>query len=273
MIGIRCGITAGISAGIGVGTSPGAGGGGGIPGVTRDATSSKYRPANTSEWTALMTAAVLATGNPSSTWPMQEASGNLADSIGTVTLTAAGASLLYRQAVAGWSSLALTIPDGLANHNAQNTTTCPDISLTSVMLLLYVRMPAAAPAATRRFLRLDSTGVLIPITTMPRLQCTTGGVGGTTVTGASDPTGGAVRPVVVVIDRTGGRAVLYTDQEKIIGTVGTYTGIVLGIGSSGGNSADSGFLYGAAFSGASAELSDAQVKTLLVTLGWSIPWT
>src|SRR5678815_1520650 len=77
--------------------------GSGIPGVTRDSTSSIYAPANATEWTALMAAAPLATGNPASTWICQEASGSLLDSIATVHMTQQGAGHLYQQSVPGWT--------------------------------------------------------------------------------------------------------------------------------------------------------------------------
>lgn len=252
-------------------TLPLAPSGGSIPGVSRDATSLKYVPANAAEWTALMAAASLATGNPSDTWNLQEAAAPMIDTIGANNMTMSGAGLLFQQPVAGWSRLAIATPDGQPNHNAQ-TLTAVDISTTSALALVYVRMPVAAPAATRRLVRLNSTGVRTDINTTPVLQCLTQGVGGTTVNGVSNPTS-AVRPLVVQIDRTGGRTRVFTDQEKIVGTVGTYVTPVFNLGSSGGNSADASYLYCALFTGAAAELSEAQVKTLLQTLDWTIPWS
>ena len=243
--------------------------------VARDATSLKRMPATLTQWTDF-NAYHVAIGTvdfpdvlPSSLYLFQEASGNIVDAIGGITLTATGASLLYQQAVTGWSALEFRTPDGLASHNAQNTTTAVDISATSALWMLYIRMPAATPAATRRFGRINATGILSTITATPVLQCVTGGAGGSTVGGASNPTA-AVRPLVIQVDRANTRAMVLTDQETITGTAGTYATIALGVGSSGGNSADAGYIYGPLFTGAAAEISVAGTKSLLRAMNWTI---
>ena len=243
-----------------------------MAGVTRDGGSLIYVPATGSEFATALSVAGMGGRSVLSIYGFQEASGNLADSVGSNTLTATGASWLYQQALSGWSRKQITIADGNTNHNFQNTTTAPDISTTSVMLIGYIAMPAAAPAGARRFFRLDTTGALAQISATPRMGIVTQGAGGTTVNGTSDPTN-AVRPVVLMIDRTNAKAMLYTNQEKIVGTVGTYTGIALGYGASGGTCPSTGYAYGAVLSGANAEMTDAQVKSLLQTLGWTIPWS
>lgn len=245
-----------------------------MAGVTRDG-SLIYTPSTNGEWTTTMSAAGLATGNPTSLWLTQEASGNLADTLAAGnTLTVAGASWLYQQAISGWTRKGLTVPDASANHNAQNTTTVPDILTTSVMLLAYVFMPAAAPAATRRIMRLDSTtGAVVVLNTTGTVGCLTQGTGGTTVNGTSNACTGVVRPIVLRIDKTNNRVNVYTDQDKIVGTQGTYAGLVTGFGSQSSNTPAIGLLYEVMFSGSAAELTDAQVKSLLQTLGWTIPWS
>jgi hypothetical protein len=246
--------------------------------VERDATSLIRVPSSLTQWQNFNAYHVaIGTANfpnvtPSSLYLMQEASGNLADSIDGITLTATGASLIYQQAVAGWSRKAFAIPDGLVTHNAQNTTTAVDISTTSALWMLYVRMPAGAPAAVRRLARINATGMLGSLSTTPRIQCVTGGAGGSTVNGTSNPTG-AVHLFAIQANRALPQARIFTDQEKVAGTVGTYATVALGIGSSAGNSADVGYLYGPLFTGAAAELSDAQVKSLAQALGFTIPWS
>lgn len=241
--------------------------------VTRDATSLIYVPASAGEWSSTMAVAGIGSGNPASTWLCQEASGNLADSIGANTLTVAGASWAYRQAVTGWTRLALTVPDASANHNAQNNATVPDVQTTSVLLYGIVSMPAAAPAANRRIAHLDGTSAaIIQLNTTPRLQCVTGGAGGSVVTGTANPVN-AVRPLIACVNRTANTAKVYSDQEKITGTQGTYSGVSIGWGSSSGTSPAMGLLYGAMWTGSAAELTDAQIKTLLQTLNWGIAWS
>ena len=273
MIGVRLGGSVGTRDGVALGISGDpVGPDNGMSSVTRDALSGIFCPASTGEWTTTLTTAGQS-GNPLSTWLCQEASGNLADSLAANTLTITGASWAYRQAVTGWSRLAVTLPDAASNHNAQNTTTVPDVSTTSVLLMLYVSFPAVAPAAGRRIARLDSTtGAIAAITSSPVVQCLTQGTGGTTASGISSPLG-AVRPVIIAVNRTAGTAKVYTNQDKVTGTQGTYAGLAVGFGSSSSLAMNMGVLYGALFSGANAERTDAQVKSLLTTLGWSPAWT
>lgn len=246
--------------------------------VDRDATSLIRVPSSLTQWQDFNAYHVaIGTANfpnvlPSSLFLMQEASGNLADSIDAITLTATGISLIYQQAVTGWTRKAFAIPGGLAAHQAQNTTTAVDISATSAMWMLYVRMPAATPVAVRRLARINATGIRADISTAPVIQCVSNGAGGSTVSGAANPTGG-VRLLILQANRALPQTRVYTSQEKISGTVGTYATIALGVGSSGGFAADAGYLYGPLFTGAAAELSDAQVKSLAQALNWTIPWS
>jgi hypothetical protein len=66
-----------------------------------------------------------------------------------------------------------------------------------------------------------------------------------------------------------------TDQDKLLPTFGgTMAGTLLGFGGvAGGNQCSNmGLVYACRFSGAAAELTAAQIKTLLQTLGWTIGW-
>jgi hypothetical protein len=276
MIGPRSGVKCGVRCGVAAGSSAdevGADAGGGMVGVTQDATSLIYVPATAGEWTTTMAVAGIGSGNPASLWLCQEASGNLSDTIDSNALTVAGANWTYRQAVTGWARLALKVTDASANHNAQNNATVPDVQTTSALLYGVVSMPAVAPGANRRIAHLNGTSLAtIGFTTVPRLQCVTGGAGGSTVNGTQNPTA-AVRPIIICVNRAANTAKVYSDQEKITGTQGTYTGVSIGWGSSGATTPAIGLLYSALWTGAAAEMSDAQIKTLLQTLGWTIPWT
>ena len=61
-----------------------------VPTWSLDATSLKGVPASLSEWNQLIAAYGLGIGAPSDLYLLQEASGNAADSIGAIPLTAAG---------------------------------------------------------------------------------------------------------------------------------------------------------------------------------------
>lgn len=272
MIGLRVGVVAGYRVGVAPGVSedqlspPSAGGG--IPGVTRDGASLIYAPANTTEWTTLMAVAALATGNPASTWACQEASGNLADAIGGITLTQTGAGHLYQQAVAGWTRKAVQCVDATVGQKWLNTTTAPNAGTTDVLLLAYVSVPVASPAATRDVCghaaaadcRFNTTGKLRAIF-------------GASADLTADPRG-RVMPVLVKVDNTNTISAIYTDQEKFIGTYTTpASASMVYLGGQTATASAAAYLYAAEFTGAAARLTDAQVKTLLQTLGWTIPWT
>lgn len=238
-----------------------------MAGVTQDSTSLIYTPANSFEWLLTMAAAGIALPGPTNLWLCQEASGNLADTIGTAPLTQTGAGHLYQQAVTGWSRLAATTVDGTSGQKWINTTTAPNPNTTSTLWFGYFRFPAVAPAANRDVVAnagaLDSR-----FTSGGKIQI----INGATTTGTANPLGG-VHPWLVKHDNTNLQFTGYTDQEKIAGTYA-----VMGSNPSymaGGQTAlagDFGYMYLAEFSGASAEMTDAQIKTLLQTLGWTIAW-
>lgn len=240
--------------------------------VTRDATSGIYLPKTSAEWATVLLQAGIASGGPASSWDFTAlASGNASDLIGSNALTVTGASWVYQTAVTGWSSKSLALPDGLANHNAQNLTTIPDIGSTSELVIAVVSMPAAAPAATRRVARWDSTGISFGVTATPKSTFAAAGAGGSTFTGTANPTG-AVRPVVMQVNRTAVTTTAWTDQEALTPTFGTYSGLAFGFGSQGSNSCACGYLTAAEWNGSAAEMTSAQLRTLEQTLGWTIAW-
>jgi hypothetical protein len=96
---------------------------------------------------------------------------------------------------------------------------------------------------------------------------------GATIVGTGLLTGAAVRPFVTRYNLTASTVTSFNDVEKIAGTFAAATGPMLGFPSNTAQSMGFTNLYSALFSGAAAELSDAQVKTLLTKLGFSIPWT
>ena len=246
----------------------------GIPGVTRDATNLNYYPASASEWTALLSFASLATGNPNSTWTCQESSGNLLDSINTVHLTPQVAGHLYQQTVTGASRKGVRGVDGTSNQRWDNTTNAPNANLTSVGLLMFIAFPAA-PATI--------SGIAQPVGTTAdgTLRWATGGqlrlLSGGTAANLSNSVANRQTWVYFQHNRTAGTVKVYTDQEKFSGTYslpasGT-NALLGGSGGAAGPISAATYAYAAEFTGAAAEHSDAQVKTLLQTLGATIPWT
>lgn len=236
-----------------------------------DATSGKGVPASATDWNAAMAAANISSGGPSGLWSFQQASGNGTDLIGSFTLAAA-TTPNFNQTITGWTRKGITFDDGSGDGFTNADAGLPDLSSQSQMILLYVRMPVAAPAVARSIISIGGAGsrALARITTTPRWQCDSVAFN---TTGVANPCDGAVHPVVLRVNRTAQEQDLFTDVEKVSPTFSiALTGKGLLIGNGGSLAAACSVLYGASFHGAAAELTDAQVKTLLQTLGWTVAW-
>lgn len=239
-----------------------------IAGVTRDASSGIYCPASAGEWTLLMAAAGLATGNPSALYLCQEASGNLADSIGTFTLTASGTGLSYQQTVGGWARKAINTTEAATGAFINTDAGLPDISTTSALILGYIK--PTTTGTTRALLGMGAAATPIAVERLltsgfPRLRC-----GATLVSGVGgDPTT-QVRPWTAQINRTATLATVTDELEKVTtATLSTATGKQATLGNLFVTDSTCSYLYAAIFFGAAAELSSAQLKTLLTTLGFA----
>lgn len=264
MIGIRIGAKIGAMVGsrIGVGTDQIASQG---LAVTKDATSGIYCPANATEWATVLAAAGISSGGPSLLWKCGEAAGNLADSIGafTGTVTAGSPALSYAQPVAGWSRKGIAAADSTTGNVLNTDAGLPDLSTTSMLVLAYL-IPSK-PATAKAVLALGTTSLLADVTATPRPGINNGALVG----GSFDPTG-QVEPWTLQNDVTHSAQVLYTLNDHITATYSARAGKSLKLFST---PPACTALYLAAFFGAAAELTSAQVKTLQQTLGWAPTWT
>ena len=118
-----------------------------------DATSGKPVPANVVEWNDFLKAYGLGhLSAPSGLWLLQEPSGALVDSIGTVVLSPYSGPL-YQQTVAGWSRKGVGTLDGLAQGFKNETDALlPNVRLSSMTVLALMELPNPAPFATRNVL-------------------------------------------------------------------------------------------------------------------------
>ena len=228
------------------------------PGVLQDG--GLYFPSSSADFTALGLTA------PASLWTLQEASGNLTDVIGGIGLTVVGTPS-YAQSVPGFSVVKGFTTTEVANQRATNTTTAPNAATTSVLLVGIVSEMAAAPAAARTLLS-NGTNSDVLHNTSDRLVGRFAGVQAAQVV---DP--GGTRFVALQVDRTNSAARLVTDQANTVGTYSaTITGIQIGIGGAGATPPAAQWLRLWAYTGAAAEISAAQIKTIGQTLGFTFGW-
>lgn len=240
--------------------------------VTRDAAAGVYTPASLAEWNNALLAAKIPNGSPSRLWLLQEAAGNPADSIGSSTLTASSVAG-YQQAVTGWARKAITFTDtGGAEEVFNNSdASLPDVSVKSVLLLSYIAI-TATPAAERGVIVCgNGNGIKANVTAADKAAVYINATN--EVTGASS-LGTTVRPWVAQINATNSSALLATDQDKLIPTwsaPASAKGVF--IGGAVQTSPAAQVLYAAQFEGVAAELTSAQIKNLLMVLGWSPAWS
>jgi len=274
VIGLRVGLSVGPRVGFASGLTedPWSAGdaSGGIPGVTRDAASGIYFPATAGEWTIVLGIAGIATGGPSAIYNFQEVSGNPADATGTFPLTASGTGLVYAQAIAGYTRLAVGTTSGGTGVFSTTSASLPDIA-TDSQLTMAVVLPSTI-ATTRDVHGGGAAGTRVN----SQLVATTGQARGMSVgnnaTGIIN-SGGAVRPWVLKHDRTANATTLYTDAEKITPTFGgTSAGKSITFGNFVAGAGTCRYLYAATWITAAALIPEAKIRTLLQTLGWTVLW-
>ena len=238
-----------------------------IVGVTRDATNQNYYPADDTEWGLLMAAAPLATGNPGNVWAMQ-GSGNAAD-----TGTPGGCTLTNtfgapQSAIAGLTRVGYKhTADGVADKKLVGTTGAPNPRTTSTLALAYIDF-GAAPAATRDLIGVQ-IGSLVNYLANGKLRIVAGANTDTVNTYNTTKGWVALRTNI-----TASTVTLFTELEKLSGTyVLPNNGAAIWFGGHTALCSLACHPYGAEFAGTAAELSDAQVKLLLQTLGATIPWS
>lgn len=228
--------------------------------VTRDQSAHIYTPASAAEWTELLTDTGL--NAPSSLWLCQESSSALADSIGARTLTP-NAGLSYQQTAAGFSRLGVRFADNSANYLLG---TASDTTTTSGMLLQML-VPGTNPASGFRAINCFGNvkyeeAQFINGATGPKLQ----GRSDANTANGSQQYGAYPLVVVTKYDHTNGIFSVQTRGERIKptyvsqGAGGAQDLYLLGDTV---NSTDATMVYAAYWSGADAEISDAQIQVLI----------
>ncbi len=242
-------------------------------GVTQDATSGKYVPANSTEMDTALAAAGLSF-TAASIWNFQEAASPIADGVGGFNLTASG-SPSFQQSVTGWSRLAVTYADASGGGLTNTAAGLPDTASASFLVIAYVKFPGVTPAGTRNIIQIGTDAATRGDIAMLNTSVARGFINGNSASGSSNPCTGVVRPCAVRLNRTAGTFVVFTDQDKMTPAFSAgITGKGVRFNGSGvSSSLAGGELWGAAFHGAQAEWSDEQLKTFLQQLGWTISWS
>lgn len=272
MLGPRIGIKAGPMGGLRVGLSADEIAAQGH-GYDSDVASSKPVPATAAQWSAFRTANSLSIATPDYLHLCQEAAGNLADSIGALTLTALNAPL-YQQAVTGWTRKGVT--GSQASQQRFMSATGPNPSTTSIARFAYVQFNTldGTPRQIMGNGASDDVSVSCYLSggTTNRMRYREGA--NITDTSAGNHYTG-VHPILLLSDVTGSRARLYTDLEKLSPTFGLGANVTnYSLGSlATGTFANVTVAYECGWQGADAEITDADVKAFFQALGYSISWS
>lgn len=256
--GIRSGLQSGLRSGLNPGTEE--------PPADLDVIADVYVPSSDAQWVALGETA------PDSGWMCSEGSGNLADYNAALTLTAT-TTPTYGQTTIYFTRPGVGLDDAAADRFIAGTGVGPDYTEAQLWLFyVSLRVEAAAARIIGGACRIASSTdnarlVLNPSAGVNRLSVNCDAV---TINGTADHTvGGHV--FAFKYDPDNSAVVGYSELEKVTGTFSA--ALVSGEKGIGGN-ANADMVCHAAWlwRGVKAHKSDAQVKTLLQTLGWTIPW-
>lgn len=238
----------------------------GMSTVTLDATRGVYLPATAAEWSTTLSVAGDSSGGPTHLYlPGSPASGAIPDIIGGKNLNVSGLPL-YQQPITGWSTKCVA-PPGTATNTFFNNATVEDLATNSVLTMVIAQFNQSA--STREIAYHGGAGVNalenFGGTTHQRIR-----TGANAANGTIDHTT-AAHIYWIKWNRTGSENKLITELERLSITFASTTGTTLQIqtGISTDTAAFAKFLYLAEWVGAAAEKSDATIKAITQTLGWT----
>lgn len=242
------------------------------PAWTVDATANKACPANLTEFNAFLAASIPSSstsGPPQSIWNMQDATGIVvADSVSAFNF-GVNNSPTFQSITVGWTRFGLKFTDGTSNTYCGNTTTTPNQSLTSTMLMTYMVMPAANPAVIRGMLGMGNGNACdVRLNLNGRWRIIT-----SSTNSAIYDIHGTTQPVIIQINLSTQKTTIYTEQERYIipfqtpaNSRNTY---LAGFNAS---ASASTYLYTCQFAGAAAEKTVTEIRAMLRCAGWNPQW-
>ena len=211
---------------------------------------------------------------PTSLWLCQEASGNLADSIGANTLTAFG-TVGYQASVTGWTRKAVTIAPAGANGFRRTAGQQPNPATEDSLWIWYIQLTEAVGNLREILNGTDSAAG-----TEVQWRHNAGGKASIKVQAAiaTEPSfvvqnDGLVHPYAMLFDNTSTRAGHYHDLGKIAGTYAVVVDGNKGLGGGVNLAAGMSVLWGALWVGADARLTDTQIKARMNALRISVGWS
>jgi len=227
--------------------------------VSIDSGSLRYVPASSTEWTELLTGTGLA--NPSSFWLCNESSGNLTDSgSGGRTITLSGA-FTYGATATGWTRTGIK---GIDMGATYGTVTIPNVNANSALLLQMFSINTVPLGGSHVLCDMETASTTTTYFTVDGKLISR--IGASLITGERTQAGTLV--VITKLDRSRSEFATYTQNEKLTPTWAApgsdTTMLVLGDGATYGT--DATLVYSAFWTGTDAEMSDAQVQTLLDAL-------
>ncbi len=239
-----------------------------MAGVTKDATSNKFVPANLTEWATTIAAAGISISPPDHLWLLQDAGTPYAAAIGSISLSDAGSRHDNAVTITGWSRKGQR---SRGDEFKTSDSSLPNPLTQSQMLLVYAIPEVPGVSQTLSSNMYFGDAVQDALWQM-QTDGTQAVIGLTSTNGLATVTN-VVHPMFLQSHRADSKVRLVTDQEKLEGTIGspdTTKYIALG-----GNSINNGavsYLYCAAWDATNAEISTANMKLLLQTLGWTVAW-
>lgn len=232
---------------------------------TVDPASGKSFPANATEWDTFISANSLGISTPDHLYLCQEASGNLADSIGSDPLTAVG-TILYQQAATGYTRLAVQ-PSGAGSNYFLSSTYNPNT--TSQFCLIVCEHVSTTNRYFAQYGSNASLGVRLWFNGTAFNTISSSGIDGST-----SNTG--MRPWFFSYNR-GTSDILGGSDHQILSppsdnfaanAAATYIG-----GISGGASSAPKIVYIARWVGAAAEaITQDKIEALLTAMGFTTSW-
>jgi hypothetical protein len=222
-------------------------------------------PLNAAQWDLFIARNSLSVARPTNLWLCQETSGNLADSIGSATLTAS-ASPLYQQTMPGYTRKAVGFNE-TTNQRFGNASFANSASVSLTLLIIY--RPTAIPAANAGICTYGTSNIQRGIThlTTDRVRDrNSGSISDFTAAMSGNGYLGMTQNV------TASSAATYNQAQRLAPTYAADAGTRLDLGATTGTSAPMLVPYMAAWSGAAGEISTTNFKALVLAMGLPAPW-